>query len=47
VCAVVSHNFVHRKVLADVEEIVDYLTDNARECVLCELLGEAEEIIDH
>jgi len=38
---------VHCKVLADAEETVDYLTNNARECVLCELLGEAEEIINH
>jgi len=30
VCARVSHNFLHYKVIADVEETVDYLTNNAR-----------------
>lgn len=35
----VSHNLVHCKILADVEETVDYSTNNARDCVLCEFLS--------
>jgi hypothetical protein len=43
----VCHTLVHCKVLADVEETVGHWTNNARKCVLYELLGAAEEIVDH
>jgi hypothetical protein len=47
VCARVRVGESHPLSLYDVEETVDYWTNNARECVLCELLDEVEEIVDH